>query len=347
VHEPRSDALRALGWDDDWAKAAAAVAPDAPVAPGRVARVDRGVATVLVGDRTVRAALERDTGAFAGTVATGDWVLVSDVTGEPVVAGLVPRRSAFVRGDPFEGVALDAQVIAANVDTVFVVQALSNGPNLRRLERELVLAFQSGAAPVVVLTKHDLVGARSDVDAAVASVARIAPDVPVVVTSAATGYGLDALVAFAPAGRTVALIGASGVGKSTLVNRLAGHDVQATSEVRERDQRGRHTTIARELVPLPSGGLLIDTPGLRAVSLWEAETGIDRAFADIETLSRDCRFRDCRHEREPDCAVRRAADDGRLDRARLESYQRLCDELDRHATIAEESARRGRGRRRR
>jgi ribosome biogenesis GTPase len=346
--------LRALGWDDDLAMAAR----EFTGVPGRVARVDRGAATVLTADEPLRAATdtalrrdERPDGG-EGDVAVGDWVVVDDAPeGGLAVVAVLPRRSAFVRGAARErsGIASDAQVLATNIDTVFVVQSLVNGPNLRRLERELVLSWQSGATPVVVLTKHDLVDDDSAVAHAVAGIERIATDVPVIVTSAVTDEGIDAVAQYATHGRTVALIGASGVGKSTLVNRLVGHDVQATSEVREGDQRGRHTTVARELVPLPGGGVLVDTPGLRAVSLWDADEGIERAFADVEELATGCRFADCRHEQEPGCAVKAAVDDGRLDAARLASYQRLVDELDQQARDAEERAwkQRDRGPRRR
>src|SRR5437660_2988951 len=313
-------ALARLGWDPALAAAAAADLAHADAGPGRVARVDRGWATVLTASGTERAQL-------AGhSVATGDWLLVRDGN---VVASL-PRRSAFVRGDAGEGRARRPQVVAANVDVVFVVQALNNGPNVRRLERELVLAFESGATPVVVLSKADLVG-RAEADRAVEVAREAAAEVEVVVTSAVTGAGLDRLRTLARAGRTVALIGASGVGKSRLVNGLVGESVQAIGDVRENDQRGRHTTTARELVALPDGGWLIDTPGLRSVALWDADEGLSRVFSDIEALAAQCRFRNCSHGPEPDCAVRAAIECGELDAARFEHYQRLDRPLAEHA----------------
>jgi ribosome biogenesis GTPase len=307
--------LRALGWDAAWQAAADESRLDAR--PGRVARVDFSRVTVLTDD-----------GAGFATpgdepVATGDWVLLDK---ERLVA-ILPRRTAFVRGDPMEGKALDAQVLAANVDIVFIVQSLTNGPNIRRLERELVLSYESGATPVVVLTKSDLVS-ESEVDDAIAAAGDAAPGVDVIATSTVTGAGIDTLHAYSADNRTITLIGASGVGKSTLVNALVGDAVQATGEVREGDQRGRHTTTARELVLIPGGGVLIDTPGLRAVSLWEADEGLSRAFADIEALALECKFNDCSHTVEPECAIRAAIERGDLDAERFAHYQRLDAELD-------------------
>jgi ribosome biogenesis GTPase / thiamine phosphate phosphatase len=313
-----------IGWNDRWeekAEAATAALEASGVAEpvvGRVARVDRRIVSVITAAGTVRV------GTGPDPVATGDWVLFADGDTMPEVASVLPRRSAFVRGDPMDGTARNAQVVAANVDTVFVTQSFENGPNLRRLERELVLAFESGAEPVVVLTKADLAVAPVDVTA----VERTASGAPVIVTSTVSGVGIDALRRFTTTGRTVALIGASGVGKSTLVNALVGADVQATGEVRARDQRGRHTTTARELVLLPDGGVLVDTPGLRAVTLWVADEGFRRAFADIEALAPDCRFHDCAHDREPGCAVQAAVARGELDAARVLHYRELDAELD-------------------
>jgi ribosome biogenesis GTPase / thiamine phosphate phosphatase len=292
---------------------------------------------VITEDETVRAATGPE------PLATGDWVLVADGDKGPIVAAVLARHSAFVRGDPMDGTARNAQVVAANIDTVFLTQSFENGPNLRRLERELVLAFESGADPVIVLTKADLVRGAIDL----APVERSASGAPVIVTSAVSGLGIEELRRYASSGRTVALIGASGVGKSTLVNSLVGTDVQTTGEVRARDQRGRHTTTARELVLLPDGGVLVDTPGLRAVTLWVADDGLRRAFADIEALALECKFHDCAHDKEPGCAVQAAVLRGDLDAARVLHYRELDAELDQVARREREADERSsRGRRR-
>jgi ribosome biogenesis GTPase len=311
--------LASLGWDEEWAATARAAARKATgLVPGRIARVDFGRVTVLTATETVRA-----TPAPDDQPAAGDWVLLD---GEKVHA-ILPRRSAFIRGDPMEGTALGPQAVAANIDIVLVLQSLASGLNSRRLERELVLAYESGATPVVVLTKADLVESEV-IESERALAGEAAPGVTVLVASNATRQGLDDIRVLTRDNRTVALIGASGVGKSTLVNLLVGTDVQETGEVRESDQRGRHTTTARELVLIPGGGVLIDTPGLRAVSLWIADDGLSRAFADVEELAAQCRFSNCSHTLEPGCAVRAAMESGTLDPARFEHYLRLDAELD-------------------
>ena len=288
-----------------------------PQPAGRVSRLDRGWSTILTSldGEPLRV---RNIGA---DVAVGDFVVVSE-DGERVDT-VLERHSAFVRRASFEGQRAVAHTLAANIDVVMLVHALTSPPNQRRLERELVLAWDSGARPVVVLTKTDLV---EDATAAVAALADVAPGVDVLTASGITGEGVPALGAFAAGNATIALLGASGVGKSRLVNALVGHARQATAVVREGDGKGRHTTIAAELVPLAGGGWLIDTPGVRAVSLWSSGHGIERAFADVFDLMDHCRFRDCKHEQEPGCAVSAAVAEGALDPRRLDSMKRLVAE---------------------
>ena len=262
-------------------------------------------------------------------VAVGDWVVVSP--DDERIEFVLPRQSAFKRRASFEGQRAEAHVIAANIDVVFLLHALVAPPNQRRLERELVLAFDSGAQPVLVLSKLDLMDNANEVERRVAALEAVAPGVDIHVVSGLHGTGVDGLRAYADGYRTVALLGASGVGKSTVVNTLVGGQVQHTAAVREGDQRGRHTTTAVQLVALPSdpvgaAGWLIDTPGVRAVSLWSSGTGIERAFADVFELGESCRFRDCKHDDEPGCSVREAVENGRLDARRLDSMKRLVAE---------------------
>jgi ribosome biogenesis GTPase len=284
--------------------------------PWRVRRLDRGWSALV--DAAGREARVRNIGA---DVAVGDYVTVD--TAIERVERVAPRNSALVRRASFEGARAVAHVVAANIDVVFLLHASPSGVNPRRLERELVLAFDSGARPVVLLTKSDAV-TTEQIDEAKAAVRSVAPDLAVHAVSSHDRESLGALAPYLTG--TIALLGASGVGKSTLVNVLVGSEVQRTGEVREGDQRGRHTTVAAELVALPSGGWLIDTPGLRAVTLWTSGRGIERAFADIFALSEQCRFRDCKHEEEPDCAVRAAIEAGSLSAARLIAMERLVAE---------------------
>jgi ribosome biogenesis GTPase len=339
------DTLAAMGFDDWFRTRWEALG--SPGGLGRVVRLDRGWCTVLTGDG--RADDEPLRVRTYGQVAVGDWVVI-DADGEKV-EHVLERWSAFVRRASFEGARAQAHVLAANVHTVFLVHALGVRPSERRLERELVLAYESGATPVVVLSKADL---ADDLAASVADVEAVTLGVAVHAVSVRTGLGVDGLRQYADGGRTVALLGSSGVGKSTLVNALIGRERQRTAEVREGDSRGRHTTVAAELISLPSGGFLVDTPGLRAVNLWSGDEdtphGLDRAFADVLAVAEHCRFRDCRHEGEPDCAVGDALAAGTLSASRVVSWQRLSAELvalERESVEVERAAAKGRRRGRR
>jgi ribosome biogenesis GTPase len=313
LHEPDP----ALGWASDFE--AAWVELGRPGAPGRVSRLDRGWSTVVRSIDEARGLAEplrvRNIGA---DVAVGDWVIPSD--DDERVEHVLERRSAFTRRASFDGMRAVSHTLAANIDVVFLVHALGSPPSPRRLERELVLAFDSGAEPVVVLTKTDLV---DDPEPGRVALQDVALGVPVLLASGKTAEGVEAIRRYAVGNRTLTFLGASGVGKSTIVNALIGAERQATSAVREGDQRGRHTTVAAELVPLPGEGWLIDTPGVRALSLWLSGNGIERAFADVFELTDHCRFRDCTHRSEPGCAVREAVSAGDLSRDRLDHYRKM------------------------
>jgi ribosome biogenesis GTPase len=296
--------------------------------PGRIVREHTHIYNVLTALGEIRA---RVTGKFRHDArgrqdfpAVGDWVALraGDTAGDAQIHALLSRRSKFSR--KVAGNATEEQVVAANVDTIFVVTALDRDFNLRRLERYLVVGRESQATPVIVLNKTDLC---EDVDGAVAQVTLIANDVPVHAVNCVRPEGLDELKRYLRAGETVALLGSSGVGKSTLINRLLGEERQPTGDVRARDRRGRHTTSHRELIVMPNGALIIDTPGLRELQLWDGDEGIRETFDDIEALAASCFFRDCRHQDEPQCAVKAAVQDGRLAAAHLDNYQKLTREL--------------------
>jgi ribosome biogenesis GTPase len=308
---------------------------------GRVRRVDRGESDVITADGEVRAMSDSMRSQAEVAPATGDWVVViDDADVGPAIARVLPRRTAIVRRDPAEEVV--EQVLVANADIVGVVAGVDRPLSIARIERFLVLAADSGARPVVVLTKVDA-KLRGDWPMLESELG----NVPVLITSAHTGTGVDDVRAVVAGGQTLVLLGESGSGKSTLVNALVGDEVQETSEVRERDAKGRHTTTARELVQIPGGGILIDTPGVRGVGLWDAEPAVARVFADVTGLSGGCRFNDCSHRVEPGCAVQAAVEQGSLDGARVRRYLRLRDELDEQAEMREERRRKPQGRRRR
>ncbi len=327
--------LESLGWSPFFEDA---LGPhtQAGLIPARVAAQHRGELVLLTGEGELRADVAgrlTHEAASGELPAVGDWVAVRPrEEGRATVHAVLPRRSKFSRKEAWGRTA--EQVVAANVDTVFLVSGLGPDVNPRRLERYLTMAWESGATPVIVLTKVDLV---DDPSAFVAEVEAIAFGVPVHVVSGITGEGLDTLGAYLAPGRTVALLGSSGVGKSTLVNSLYGSELLATREVRASDGTGRHTTTHRELVPLPGGGLLLDTPGMRELQLWEAPGGLEGAFAEITALAADCRFADCAHRHEPGCAVLGAIERGELAPERIASYRKLEREL--HALEVRQDAR--------
>ncbi|MCX5417491.1 ribosome small subunit-dependent GTPase A [Streptomyces sp. NBC_00059] len=334
-----SHPLTPYGWDDDWAADFAPYAAQG-LLPGRVVRVDRGQCDVV----TPRGTLRADT-AFVvprdpmRIVCTGDWVAV-DPDGDPqFVRTLLPRRTAFVRSTSSQR--SEGQVLATNIDHIVICVSLAVELDLGRLERFLALAMSStaGAAllgdgtqaeryeahTVVLLTKADLVPDPVTLSHLVEDIERVAPGVQVLPVSSATGEGVDVFGAIIGGGTSV-LLGISGAGKSTLANTLLGQDVMDVQAARDVDGKGRHTTTTRNLLVLPGGGVLIDTPGLRGVGLFDAEAGVGQVFSEIEDLAQRCRFHDCAHEAEPGCAVLGAIEDGSLAERRLDSYRKLLRE---------------------
>lgn len=313
--------LEALGWSSFFAEAFAPYEPDGLV-PGRVAVQERAGVVLFTTAGTLRAEPVTRLVREGALPVAGDWVAAELLADEAraVVRAVLPRHSRFTRKEPW---LTEPQVVAANVDTVFLVTDCGRDFSPRRLERYLTASWDSGANPVIVLTKSDL---AEDVGPTIAEAESVAFGVPVHAVSSVTGEGLDELEPYLLPGRTIALLGSSGVGKSTLVNSLLGEDLLATADT-GRNGRGRHTTTHRELVPLPGGALLLDTPGMRELQLWAEEGALDETFADVAELARLCRFSDCAHEREPGCGVRAALADGSLPRARWDSYRKLQREL--------------------
>ncbi len=324
------DPLVAYGWTSDLGLANAA-----HVALGReAARVvaeDRGSYRVVTADGELQAAISgrfrheagKDPSAYP---AVGDWVAIERTTnGDIVIHALLPRRTALIRQAP--GKRIEAQVVGANLDIVFVVASLNADLNLRRLERYVAAAWESGGEPVVLLSKADL--GDVDVDTTLLAVEGVAAGARVLVVSSFDGRGVDEVRARIEPGRTVAFVGSSGVGKSTLLNTLAGEDRALVREIREEDGRGRHTTTRRQLHLLPEGGLILDTPGMRELALWDAE-GLDQTFTDVDEIVERCRFTNCSHNGEPDCAVAAALADGSLTPERHESWLKLTRETASH-----------------
>jgi len=319
--------LEALGWNAAFAEAFAPYAAQGYEA-ARISLEHKGLYRVLT-ERDellaeVRGKLRYTAQGREDFPAVGDWVAIETPPGggDARIGAILPRTSRFSRraaGNPTE-----EQVVAANVDVVFIVMALDADFSLRRLERYLLLARESGASAVVLLTKPDLCG---DAPARAAAVAAVAGEAPVHILSPKFNHGVEQVGEYLRRGRTGALLGSSGVGKSTIINRLIGADVRKTREVRESDSRGRHTTTHRELIVLPDGGLIIDTPGMRELQLWDVSAAVRETFDDVESLAPGCYFTNCRHRDEPRCAVKTAVAAGELSSERLQSYLKLQDEL--------------------
>ena len=331
--------LEDLGWTPAFAQAFDAHRADG-VFPARVSLEHTHIYRVIAPDgeslARVSGRLRHDAAGRADFPAVGDWVAVEAAPGkgDARIRAVLPRATRFSRraaGNPTE-----EQVVAANIDVVFLVSGLDHDFNPRRIERYLVTAWESGAAPVIVLNKSDLV---DDPAGVVAEVGALAAGVPVHAVSARHPESMAVLRDHLGPGRTAALLGSSGVGKSSIANALIGEELLRTREVRESDSRGRHTTTGRQLVLLPGGGILIDTPGMRELQLWETGEAVAGAFSDVESIGESCRFRDCRHAGEPGCAVVAAVASGMLPEARLESYRKLQGEQAFQATQQDERAR--------
>ena len=335
---PTLDTLAAFGWS---AELTLAHAPHAALGrePARVLAEDRGSYQVVAAGGELRAAVSgrfrheaaNDASSFP---AVGDWVAIgAGSSGETIIHAVLPRRSSLIR--QASGKRTEAQVVGANLDVVFIVASLNADLNIRRLERYVTAAWESGAEPVILLSKADLGG---DVEGALLAVAGVTAGAKVVVVSSFDGRGVDEVRAQIEAGRTVAFVGSSGVGKSTLLNRLAGEERALVREVREDDGRGRHTTTRRQLHLLPEGGLVLDTPGMREFSLWDGD-GLDQSFTDVDEIVTRCRFGNCSHNGEPGCAIAAAMADGSLAADRHQSWQKLQREAAHHARRVDAFAR--------
>ncbi len=319
--------LEELGWGEFFENQLSS--EDKQLIPARVVRQDLSVYQLLIDKGTLAASLpgkfRRDALSKADLPTVGDWTLVNPLDGEAdkaIIRKLLRRKSCFSRKEA--GGQLNEQIVAANIDTVFIVCGLDDDFNAKRIERYLLLAWESGAVPQILLNKADLC---DDLEEKLSMVKQVAPGVDINTISGLTGEGVSVVSHSIRTGQTGALLGSSGVGKSTIINTLLGFDRFPTGSVRKGDSKGRHTTTFRELVQLPDGGLLIDTPGMREIQIWGNETALSQTFDDLEALSIRCKFRDCSHIDEPGCAVKNAIETGELDETRLSSYTKLQREL--------------------
>jgi len=321
-----TSSLEDWGWDKRWEEEFSALAPRG-LLPARVTEEQRGLYRVATagGEKGARlpGRIRRQASSRAGLPAVGDWIAAEPVPGERtmLVKLVLPRRTKLSR--KAAGDLLIEQVIAANLDAVFVMTALNADFNARRLERFLTVCRESGAPPIILLNKLD---ACEDASPYMGEARALAAGAPILTISAKTGQGLEALAEWLKPGRTIGCVGTSGVGKSTLINRLLGTNNLRTAETRRADERGRHTTTHRELFLLPGGGILLDTPGMREMQFWDSELGLKKTFEEIDVLAPSCRFKDCLHNTEPGCAVKAAVAAGKVSAARLESWRKLKSE---------------------
>lgn len=332
--------LARLGYGAFFAGPFAAHAEGTSRVPARVVTEHRGAYRVHDGSSerwaVVAGRLRHEAESPLDLPAVGDWVALDEPQegdDRAVIQAILPRRTAFVRRAA--GLEKKPQVVAANVDVVFLVSSLNRDFSPRRLERYLALARESGASPVILLSKADL----GDAQTAIEEVAAVARGAPIHALSSLTGEGIDVVRGYLQDDATAVLLGSSGVGKSTLINRLLGEDRLATSPVRDDDDKGRHTTVRRELVVLSGGGVVIDTPGMREIGLWDTSAGLDEAFDDVSAFAAACKFTNCKHEKEPGCAVRRAIEEGVLPADRVASYKNLQKENERLETLSDARAR--------
>lgn len=311
-----------LGWDEQWEQTASEMGSGTMI--GRIRRVERGECDIATGDGDIRAQSDSQRAQSVLAPVTGDWVGLSQTDDSWAIDVIFPRRTELVRRDP--GERETQQPLSANVDYVFLVHGFDRPFRAGKLERFLVLAWHARATPVVVLTKEDL-ATHGERDELISLIEVVAPGVRVITSSVVTNEGVDQIAELLKPNLTATILGESGAGKSSLVNALLGSEVQQTAAVRSRDAKGRHTTITRDLLVLEQGGVLIDTPGIRAVGLWDARDALEKVFSDITAAAEECRFRDCSHDSEPGCAVKAAVADGSIDQRRLERFRVMADEL--------------------